>query len=80
MTCDKLLEIGNPLEKISLIVDFEIFRETRGRFVPGGQGIRIFLTGVKPNWPRLNSYCLIAGSKLGSKKSIWIYKLNMNCL
>jgi len=28
MTCDKLSEIGNSLEKISLIVDFEMFRET----------------------------------------------------
>lgn len=28
MTYDKLSEIGNPLEKISLIVDFEMFRES----------------------------------------------------
>ena len=28
MTCDKLSEIGNPLEKVSLVVDFEVFRET----------------------------------------------------
>lgn len=28
MTYEKLSEIGNPLEKISLIVDFEMFRET----------------------------------------------------
>jgi len=26
------------------------------------------LTGVKPNWPRLNSFCLNAGAKIGSKK------------
>ena len=35
---------------------------------------KIFLTGVKPNWPRLNSFCLNAGAKIGSKKSIWIFK------
>jgi len=28
MTYDKLSEIGNPLDKISLVVDFEIFRDT----------------------------------------------------
>ena len=28
MTCDQLSEIGNPLEKINLIVDFEIFRKS----------------------------------------------------
>jgi hypothetical protein len=43
--------------------------------MPKGQRIKIFLTGVKPNWPRLNSFCLIAGIKTGSKKSIWIFKL-----
>jgi arylsulfatase A-like enzyme len=32
------------------------------------------LTGVKPNWPRLNSFCLIAGIKTSSKKSIWNFK------
>jgi len=25
------------------------------------------LTGVKPNWPRKNSFCLIVGAKTGSK-------------
>ncbi len=29
---------------------------------------RIFKGGVKPNWPRLNSFCLNAGAKIGSKK------------
>jgi len=28
MTCDQLSEIGNPLEKIDLIIDFEIFRKS----------------------------------------------------
>jgi len=42
--------------------------------MPKGQRIKIFLTGVKPSWPRLNSFCLIAGIKTGSKKSIWIFK------
>ncbi len=28
MTCYKLSEIGNPLEEISLVFDFEIFIET----------------------------------------------------
>lgn len=37
------------------------------------RGNNIF--GVKPNWPRLNSFCLIAGIKTGSKKSIWVFKL-----
>jgi hypothetical protein len=41
-----------------------------GAFMPKGQRIIIFLTGVKPNWPRLNSFCLIAGIKTSSKKSI----------
>ena len=27
------------------------------------------LTGVKPNWSRLNSFCLNAGAKIGSKKN-----------
>jgi hypothetical protein len=35
------------------------------------------LTGVKPNWPRKNSFCLIAGAKTGLKKSIWIFKYNL---
>ncbi len=28
MTCVKLSDIGNPLERINFIVDFVIFRET----------------------------------------------------
>jgi hypothetical protein len=35
------------------------------------------LTGVKPNWPRKNSFCLIAGAKTGLKKSIWIFKYKL---
>jgi hypothetical protein len=48
----------------------------QGHFMPKRQRVKIFLTGVKPNWPRLNSFCLIAGIKTGSKKSIWIFKYN----
>lgn len=51
-------------------------RKNRGHFVPKGQEIRIFLIGVKPNWPRLSNFCLIAGVKPDSKNSIWIFKLN----
>lgn len=31
---------------------------------------------IGTNWPRLNNFCLIAGIKIGSKKSIWIINLN----
>lgn len=44
--------------------------------MPKGQGVKMFLTGVKPNWPRKNSFCLNTGAKTGAKKTIWIFKLN----
>jgi hypothetical protein len=74
---NKTKEEGNNYETPVIYGRYFIFNSKkenqRALYAPKTKD-KIFLTGVKPNWPKLNSVCLIAGGRTGSKNSIWIFK------